>query len=106
MTALRPFVRRYFPRLLGLSGASRSGRKYRGNNSKSQSQQFQLDYRIRENPPDFSNGSNQYSTTLKIAGDNDSQEYILPWEVNNVDGIMRVVECEVRSEHANSASRA
>ncbi|GES56845.1 hypothetical protein ATEIFO6365_0001005100 [Aspergillus terreus] len=98
VTAMRPFVRRYFPRLLGLSSNSYpSTRKYG----------HPLGSMPRSNNPDFSgNRSHQYSTTLttlKSAPGNESEEHILssadaqgkPHGV--VDGIVRTVEFDVEN---------
>ncbi|PYI00525.1 hypothetical protein BO78DRAFT_438518 [Aspergillus sclerotiicarbonarius CBS 121057] len=82
VTAMRPFVRRYFPRLLGLSstGYGSSARKY-GHQLNS----------IPRDPPDFGNRS-EYSTRLK-GGAGSSVEHILP--ARNEDGIVRTVEFNV-----------
>lgn len=98
VTAMRPFVRRYFPRLLGLSSKSYQSTPKYGH---------QLGSLPRSDNPDFSgNRSHQYSTTLttlKSAPGNESEEHILsPVETQGkspgfVEGIFRTVEFDVEN---------
>ncbi|GKZ17729.1 hypothetical protein AbraIFM66951_010865 [Aspergillus brasiliensis] len=89
MTAMRPFVRRYIPRLLGLSSYAygQSGSRKYGHPLNS----------IPREQPDFNNGSRQYSTRLQGGTDNGSEEHILPAETckGEEDGILRTVEFNV-----------
>jgi hypothetical protein len=105
VTAIRPFIRRYFPRLLGLSSAG----GYYGSQSRKHAHPLNSMPRSGQQP-DFSNRGNQYSTTLttsRNAPDNDSEEHILP--VNNsgtpkeMDGIIRTVEFDI--ENSSTAGR-
>ncbi|KAJ6005752.1 hypothetical protein N7451_003696 [Penicillium sp. IBT 35674x] len=104
VTAIRPFIRRYFPRLLGLSSAG----GYYG--SQSRKQGHPLNSMPRSGQPDFSNRGHQYSTTLtasRNAADNDSEEHILslnnPGTPKEMDGIIRTVEFDV--ENTSTAGR-
>ncbi|KAJ5803087.1 uncharacterized protein N7503_005537 [Penicillium pulvis] len=104
VTAIRPFVRRYFPRLLGLSSAG----GYYG--SQSRKQAHPLNSMPRSGQPDFSNHGHQYSTTLtasRNAADNDSEEHILslnnPGTPKEMDGIIRTVEFDI--ENSSTAGR-
>ena len=103
ITAVRPFVRRYFPRLLGLSYGN--GYKY---DSSSRKYGLPLGSVPRANVPDFSNArSNQYSTlttttTVMPTADNGSEEHILQYPetpAKTVDGIgiVRTVEFDVEN---------
>ncbi|KAJ5098292.1 hypothetical protein N7532_005293 [Penicillium argentinense] len=103
VTAIRPFIRRYMPRLLGLSSA--------GDYSISQSRKYglPLGFVPRSDRPDFTNGENQYSATLTTPGvhGNDSEEHILSphllgKDVDGTSGIIRTVEFDVE----NSSTRA
>lgn len=98
VTAIRPFIRRYFPRLLGLSSAG----GYFG--SQSRKQAHPLNSMPRSGQPDFSNRGHQYSTTLtasRNAADNDSEEHILsidnPGTPKEMDGIIRTVEFDIEN---------
>ncbi|KAJ1715169.1 hypothetical protein NYO67_2714 [Aspergillus flavus] len=106
ITAVRPFVRRYFPRLLGLSYGN--GYKY-GDSSRKYG--HPLGSVPRANAPDFSNArSNQYSTlttatTVMPAADNGSEEHILQYPempAKSADGIgiVRTVEFDVENSSA------
>ncbi|KAE8139204.1 hypothetical protein BDV38DRAFT_270060 [Aspergillus pseudotamarii] len=100
ITAVRPFVRRYFPHLLGLSYGN--GYKY---DTSSRKYGLPLGSVPRANVPDFSNArSNQYSTltttTVMPAADNGSEEHILQYPeipAKSVDGIVRTVEFDVEN---------
>ncbi|KAL2840661.1 hypothetical protein BJY01DRAFT_16514 [Aspergillus pseudoustus] len=95
VTVMRPFVRRYFPRLLGLSSKS-SGTGYP---SRSKSHSHPLHSFPRDDQPDFSGGQrHQYSTTLKSGADNSSEELILSGspQGKELDGIIRTVEFDVK----------
>lgn len=88
MTAMRPFVRRYFPKLLGLSSYAygQSGSRKYGHPLNS----------IPRDQPDFNNNSRQYSTRLQGGADNASEEHILPAKAcEGEDGILRTVEFNV-----------
>ncbi|GMG02083.1 unnamed protein product [Aspergillus oryzae] len=109
ITAVRPFVRRYFPRLLGLSYGN--GYKY-GDSSRKYG--HPLGSVPRANAPDFSNArSNQYSTlttatTVMPAADNGSEEHILQYPempAKSADGIgiVRTVEFDVENSSARRA---
>ncbi|KAJ5745086.1 hypothetical protein N7520_010268 [Penicillium odoratum] len=95
VTAMRPFFRRYFPYLLGLSSAS----GYYESDSRKQS--LPLSSFPRGEQIDFSHRDHHYSATLtasRIAPDNDSEEHILfPKNValKGVDGIIRTVEFDI-----------
>ncbi|KAE8381272.1 hypothetical protein BDV26DRAFT_278858 [Aspergillus bertholletiae] len=103
ITAVRPFVRRYFPRLLGLS----YGNSY---DSSSRKYGHPLGSIPRASAPGFSNtGSNQYSTLTTTAvvpaPDNGSEEHILQYPdlpAKGVDspGIIRTVEFDVENSKA------
>ncbi|KAJ5250917.1 hypothetical protein N7489_001327 [Penicillium chrysogenum] len=100
VTAIRPFVRRYFPRLLGLSAS--------GDTSKSRKYGHQLGSFPHSSRPDFTGRNNQYSATLTShskAPDNDSEEHILPTEENGerVEGIIRTVEFDVENSSSSHA---
>ncbi|KAJ5946837.1 hypothetical protein N7454_003676 [Penicillium verhagenii] len=104
VTAIRPFIRRYFPRLLGLS----SGGDYYG--SQSRKQVHPLNSLPRSGQPDFSNRDNHYSTTLttsRNAPNNDSEEYILSPDntggPKELDGIIRTVEFDIENTSSSSA---
>ncbi|PYH91840.1 hypothetical protein BO71DRAFT_451858 [Aspergillus ellipticus CBS 707.79] len=94
ITAMRPFVRRYFPRLLGLSSSS----GYNGYESGSRKYGHPLNS-IPRDQPDFSNRSHQYSTRLRGGVDNESAEYILPEprKSGGAEGITRTVEFNVQN---------
>lgn len=98
VTAMRPFVRRYFPRLLGLSSGSYddTSRKYGqplGSIPRS------------DNPGFTGNKSHQYSTNLTTltTGGNESEEHILSTlegqgkNPRGLDGIVRTVEFDVEN---------
>ncbi|OQE27192.1 hypothetical protein PENFLA_c006G09542 [Penicillium flavigenum] len=94
VTAIRPFVRRYFPRLLGLSASS--------DTSRSRKYGHQLGSFPHSSRPDFTGRNNQYSATLTShskAPDNDSEEHILPTDEDGkgVEGIIRTVEFDVEN---------
>ncbi|KAL4882703.1 hypothetical protein BJY04DRAFT_206912 [Aspergillus karnatakaensis] len=100
VTAMRPFVRRYFPRLLGLSSHS-GGDKYP---SQSRGNSHPLHSFPRSGQPDFSNQRGQYSTTLKSGMDNSSEEHILSKTppAKELDGIIRTVEFNVKKTETDS----
>jgi hypothetical protein len=97
VTAIRPFIRQYFPRLLGVSSGEydSTSRKYDHQLSPLPSQR-----------PDFSGREHQYSatlTTLREASDNDSEEHILSKLSSGQDkdadgpgGIVHMVEFDVK----------
>ena len=95
VTAVRPFVRRYFPRLLGLSSS--------GDTSKSRKYGHQLGSYPHSSRPDFTGRSgNQYSATLTTnskAPDNESEEHILSpgLSVGKEEGIVRTVEFDIEN---------
>jgi hypothetical protein len=95
VTAIRPFVRRYFPRLLGLSSSD--------NTSKSRKYGHQLGSYPHSSRPDFTGRSNnQYSATLTThskAPDNESEEHILSTgpSLGKEDGIIRTVEFDIEN---------
>ncbi|CAG7938544.1 unnamed protein product [Penicillium nalgiovense] len=100
VTAIRPFVRRYFPRFLGLSAS--------GGTSRSRKYGHQLGSFPHSSRPDFTGRNNQYSATLTShskAPDNDSEEHILPTDGNGkgVDGIIRTVEFDVENSSSSHA---
>ncbi|KAI9926339.1 hypothetical protein ASPWEDRAFT_698138 [Aspergillus wentii DTO 134E9] len=91
VTAMRPFVRRYFPRLLGLSSADYSSSRPTGH---------PLNSIPREGQPSFTNGSHKYSATLTGGFGNESREHILstlPVSSKEVDGIVRTVEFDIEN---------
>ncbi|KAL2794020.1 integral membrane protein [Aspergillus keveii] len=94
VTVMRPFVRRYFPRLLGLSTNS-SGNGYP---SRSKSHSHQLHSFPRDDQPDFSGHRHKYSTALKSGADNSSEEFILNGTppAKELDGIIRIVEFDIK----------
>ncbi|KAL4925961.1 uncharacterized protein BDV17DRAFT_163177 [Aspergillus undulatus] len=100
VTAMRPFVRRYFPRLLGLS--SHSGGNYYPSQSRGNS--LPLNSIPRSGQPTFSNHGHQYSTAFKSAADNSSEEHILsePSQGKELDGIIRTVEFDVKNSGDHS----
>jgi hypothetical protein len=97
VTAMRPFMRRYFPRLLGLS--SYSGDKYP---SQSRGNSLPLHSIPRSNQPTFSNHGHNHSTAYKTALDNSSEEHILSGVSfpsgadKGIDGIVRTVEVDIK----------
>lgn len=99
VTAMRPFVRRYFPRLLGLSSM---GDSY----SRSRKYAHPLNSIPRSDHPNFTGTNNQYSTKLQggVTSDGDSEEQILrdaaapPAKGKNDNaGIVRTVEFDVEN---------
>lgn len=107
VTAIRPFVRRYFPRLLGLSSGGGYG------SSKSRKQSHPLNSIPRSQQPNFSGQDHHYSATLTTtrgAADNDSEEHILAAQDTNphkdVEGIIRTVEFDVENSSSASTSAA
>ncbi|KAL5044612.1 hypothetical protein BDW71DRAFT_98714 [Aspergillus fruticulosus] len=98
VTAMRPFMRRYFPRLLGLS--SSSGNKYYPSQSRGNS--LPLHSIPRSNHPTFSNHGHHHSTAYKSTFDNSSEEHILSGGTGpsgagkEIDGIVRTVEVDVK----------
>ncbi|KAL3477300.1 hypothetical protein BJX99DRAFT_246267 [Aspergillus californicus] len=95
VTAMRPFARRYFPRLLGLSSKGSTS----GYPSQSRGNSHPLHSIPRSGQPDFSNHSrHQYSTTLKSGADNSSEEHILGSSAKelNLDGILHTVDFDVK----------
>ncbi|KAL4947588.1 hypothetical protein BDW69DRAFT_111198 [Aspergillus filifer] len=95
VTAMRPFVRRYFPRLLGISSNS-GGYNYP---SQSRGNSLPLNSIPRSGNPTFSNHGHQYSTAFKSAPDNSSEEHILPAAGSGkkeLDGIVRTVEFDIQ----------
>ncbi|KAJ5242743.1 uncharacterized protein N7469_001070 [Penicillium citrinum] len=101
ITAIRPFIRRYVPRLLGLSSGGYS-------TSRTRKYGHPLGSIPRSERPDFTNGENQYSATLTTARgahDNGSEEHILSTShsgANNKEmdgslGIVRTVEFDVEN---------
>lgn len=107
ITAIRPFIRRYFPRLLGLSSGGGYG------STRSRKYGHPLGSIPRSDHPDFTNGENQYSATLTThrAHGNGSEEHILPTprsaehnkEVEAAIGIVRTVEFDV--ENSSTSAR-
>ncbi|KAI9375464.1 hypothetical protein BJX61DRAFT_128299 [Aspergillus egyptiacus] len=95
VTAMRPFVRRYYPRLLGLSSNSYP--------SRSRATSYPLHSIPRSGNPDFSNTSgHHYSVALKTGMDNSSEEHILPNPAGkDADGIIRTVEFDVKNSGAH-----
>ncbi|KAF9891614.1 hypothetical protein FE257_003625 [Aspergillus nanangensis] len=99
VTAMRPFVRKYFPRLLGLSSASY------GESSRARKYGHPLGSIPRSDNPGFDNSRGQgYSTNLTATlPGNESEEYILsPVEKTGkpaagVEGILRTVEFDVEN---------
>ncbi|KAJ5757809.1 uncharacterized protein N7511_006503, partial [Penicillium nucicola] len=101
VSAIRPFIRRYIPRLLGLSSSD--------NTSKSRKYGHQLGSLPLSERPKFTGRSHgQYSATLTTHGnalDNDSEEHILSPGASrqkDLDGIIHTVEFNVD----NSSSHA
>lgn len=93
VTALRPFVRRYFPRLLGLSSHS-GGNAYYPSQSRGNSLPL---HSIPRSQPNFSNHGHQFSTAYKSGADNSSEEHILGTPPGKeTDGIVRTVEFDVK----------
>lgn len=101
VTAMRPFVRRYFPRLLGLS--------YDGSYSHSRKYGHPLNPIPRSDNPDFSGNFHQYSTSTwkgGTAGDADIEEQQVLREVaappgkRDGTGIVRTVEFDVENGSA------
>lgn len=101
VTAIRPFARRYFPRLLGLS----SGVGY-SSQSRSRKHGHPLASIPHSDRGNFTNRDNQYTTTLTTfrgATDNCSEEHILAANSNghtkdaDVSGIIRTVEFDVKN---------
>lgn len=97
VTAMRPFVRRYFPRLLGLSSTG-------GSYSRSRKYAHPLNSIPRSDHPNFTGTNNQYSTKLQggVTSDGDSEEQILrdaaaPPAKDNNAGIVRTVEFDVEN---------
>ncbi|RHZ58930.1 uncharacterized protein CDV56_104310 [Aspergillus thermomutatus] len=100
ITAMRPFVRRYFPRLLGLS--SSSGRN-NYNHGSSRKHGHPLASIPRSDNPKFTNEpSTQYLATLKGGADNSSEEHILS-ESPLDGGIIRTVEFNVDNSSTRKA---
>lgn len=104
VTAIRPFIRQYFPRLLGLSSGGGYG------SSQSRKQSHPLNSMPRSQRPDFSGRDSGYITTLstsRAAPDNDSEEHILSAQHTNpnkeLDGIMRTVEFDVENAASSMA---
>lgn len=103
VTAIRPFVRRYFPHLLGLS----SGVGYTSSQSRSRKRGLPLGSISHNDRVNFTNQDNQYTTTLTTlrgAPDNGSEEHILASHPNGVTkdadgttGIIRTVEFDVEN---------
>ncbi|KAL6229391.1 hypothetical protein BDW75DRAFT_249807 [Aspergillus navahoensis] len=102
VTAMRPFVRRYFPRLLGLPAHS-IGSRY---TSQSGANSHPLQSFPRSGQQDFSNQGHghQYSITFKSGADNTSEEHILsgPTQAKELDGIIRTVEFDVKDSGSRS----
>ncbi|KAL5003018.1 hypothetical protein BDV10DRAFT_65046 [Aspergillus recurvatus] len=98
VTAMRPFMRRYFPRLLGLS--SSSGNRYYPSQSRGNS--LPLHSIPRSNNPTFSNHGYHHSAAYKSALDNSSEEHILAGGTGSsgagkeIDGIVRTVEVDIK----------
>ncbi|KAL4921364.1 hypothetical protein BDW62DRAFT_197942 [Aspergillus aurantiobrunneus] len=93
VTAMRPFVRRYFPRLLGLSSSS-GGNAYP---SQTRNNSHPLHSLPRTGLGTLSNHGNQYSTAFKTAADNSSEEHILQSPPHkDMEGIVRTVEFDVK----------
>ncbi|PYH82464.1 integral membrane protein [Aspergillus uvarum CBS 121591] len=100
-TAMRPFVRRYFPRLLGFSTHS-------GGYHESASRKYGHPLgSIPRDAPEFAPASNHYSTRLHGGTNDDSEEHILPGTTTpgptlhrskgSTEGIIRTVEFNVDS---------
>lgn len=102
VTAIRPFIRKYFPRLLGPS----SGDGY-SSQSRSRKHGHPLGSIPHSDRVNFSNQDNQYSTTLSVlrgAPDNGSEEHILAShpsghakDGDGSNGIIRTVEFDVKN---------
>ncbi|KAJ5690413.1 hypothetical protein N7462_004805 [Penicillium macrosclerotiorum] len=101
VTAIRPFIRKYFPRLLGLS----SGGGY--DSSRSHKHGHPLGSIPNSQRVDFSNQDNQYTTTLTTlrgTPGNDSEEHILSphpsghtKDADAPHGIIHTVEFDVEN---------
>lgn len=101
VTAMRPFVRRYFPKLLGLS--------YGGYGSYSHSRKYghPLNSIPRSDNPNLSGHFQQYSTSTwkgETMGDWDSEEQVLKEAAappalgsGKADGIVRTVEFDIEN---------
>ncbi|KAJ5370971.1 uncharacterized protein N7496_007063 [Penicillium cataractarum] len=109
VTAIRPFVRKYFPRLLGLSSAG----GYYSSQSRSRKHGHPLGSIPHSDRVNFSNQDNQYTTTLTTlrgAPDNGSEEHILGSQPNGhtkdadgATGIIRTVEFDVENSSTAAA---
>ena len=109
VTVIRPFVRRYFPHLLGRS----SERGYTSSQSRSRKHGHPLGSIPHGDRVNFTNQDNQYTTaltTLRGAPDNGSEEHILASYPNShakdadeATGIIRSVEFDV--ENVSTAPR-
>lgn len=102
MTATRPFFRRYFPRLLGLTSASGRKSDYQTpqrSRSKPLSSNHQLSTFRGDEERFVENHSNIYSTKLDTRADNESEEHILPETTGKSGGIVRTVEFHVKGEN-------
>ncbi|RDW78930.1 uncharacterized protein DSM5745_05782 [Aspergillus mulundensis] len=104
VTAMRPFMRRYFPRLLGLSSYNTD--KYP---SQSRGNSLPLHSIPRSTDPKFSNHGHQYSMAYKSALDNSSEEHILSGGAGpsqgtgkEFDGIVRTVEFDIKKSGVDS----
>ena len=102
MTATRPFFRKYFPRLLGLTSGV-TGRKsdYNQSTFRSRSKGLTGNHPLSTFRGDeegtVENQSNIYSTKLHVENDNESEEHILPSPTSMGNGgIVRTVEFHVR----------
>ncbi len=100
VTAMRPFVRRYFPRLLGLS-SNGSNNPY-AYPSQSRGNSHPLASIPRSGQQAFSSHGHQFSTAYKTG--NSSEEHILPSPGlgKELDGIVRTVEFDVKQSGSGS----
>lgn len=99
MTAIRPFVRRHFPQLLGLSGGNSHGYYPRSKQSHALGPFAASDH------IQFADGGHQYSTAMRTGRDNESEEHILASAASShgLDGITRTVEVDV---HRSTSHRS
>ena len=90
---MRPFVRRYFPRLLGLSSAPASNDDYIPRRHHPRP----LDPFPRRSHPHFAGARHRYSTALELGRDNGSGEHILlpSAQGKGMDGIVHTIEFDV-----------
>lgn len=105
VTAMRPFVRRYFPRLLGLSSGNDSY-DYSGYSGYARGKHaYPLGSIPRSDHPNFTGTNHQYSTRLEggaHSSDGDSEEQVLreaaaPPGKGGESRIVRTVEFDVEN---------